>query len=280
MQNRDIQTLLADHIIAARPVYTGGIDGDIGPKTIAAMCAVESTYPRSYSADPTGWPYGRRLIAAAQVILTLKGYEPGAVDGYAGHNTENAFTAYQTKKITGRAFKLDRRPLAGIPRRRDTAAQLEFPKQSGMVEFYGEAANPDCTAGRAILPFPFVIAWNRSQAISHFSCHKKLGGIFTNVFAEAAKQYGRVEFERLELNLFGGCYQDRNMRGGKRKSMHAWGAAIDLNPEKNQLTWDEQRAQFAANEYVPFFNIITGHGGTPAGWAWGKDWMHSQWARL
>ena len=42
------------------------------------------------------------MVAVAQIILTAAGYEPGVVDGYAGHNTKEAFNAWDNYVTTGK----------------------------------------------------------------------------------------------------------------------------------------------------------------------------------
>ncbi|WP_254684094.1 M15 family metallopeptidase [Phaeobacter inhibens] len=130
------------------------------------------------------------------------------------------------------------------------------------------------------LAYPIVIEWNKSQTIRRFSCHEKVVQPLTGIFRQRLQHYGRTDVERLGLNLFCGCFNYRNMRGAKSLSTHAYGVAVDLNPEHNQLRWGADRAQFAQPDYVPFWNIIMVHGGTPAGYAWGKDWMRFQFARI
>jgi hypothetical protein len=149
-----------------------------------------------------------------------------------------------------------------------------------MGSFYGPAGGPACTAGRVELPFPMVIAWDRGQTISRFSCHELLAEPLTAIFRDTLDHYGLRQIEALELNVFGGCFNHRRMRGGRALSTHAYGAAVDLNPEKNRLRWGADRAQFAHPAYRDFWEIVMTHGGTPAGYAWGKDWMHFQFAKI
>ena len=124
------------------------------------------------------------------------------------------------------------------------------------------------------------LSWNKRRKLNSFRCHERLAAPLMAVFQQALAHYGPEEIRRLELDLFGGCYNYRKMRGGRKLSTHAFGAAIDLNPDKNRLRWGADRAQFAGDEYIPFMNIVMANGGTPAGYAWGKDWMHFQFARL
>lgn len=271
MQVSDIQMLLADV-----GWYTGAIDGDAGPKTWAAVSRAEQLQGANYRDAPSRWSKRRRLIGAGQAALTVLGHEPGVIDGYTGHNTAEAQTAWRSAKA-GVSASVERSPVGGS---RSHPKQGDFPRQRDMVKFYGEAGGPQCTAGKVDLAYPMVIAWNKRQIIQRFSCHEKLAQPLTDIFRHALQHYGQADIERLQLNVFGGCFNFRKKRGGSTLSTHACGAAVDLNPEQNQLRWGADRAQFARPEYEPFWNIVMAHGGTPAGYAWGKDWMHFQFARL
>lgn len=258
-------------VLAAIGWYDGAIDGDAGPKTRAAILHAGNRI------DPD-WSAKRRLVGAVQAALTEMGHEPGPVDGYFGHNTREALIACLGEDVLGTGPVTVERA-----ERCDTLshpAQLAYPRQRDMEAFYGPAGGADCTAGKVALPFPLRLAWDRDQVIRRFSCHEKLATPMTGIFRAALAEYGSEGIERLELDLFGGCYNFRNMRGGSSLSTHAYGAAVDLNPEKNRLRWGADRAQFAQPEYEPFWRIVMAHGGTPAGYAWGKDWMHFQFARI
>jgi hypothetical protein len=39
------------------------------------------------------------------------------------------------------------------------------------------------------------------------------------------------------------------MRGGSAWSIHSWGAAVDLDPDINQLKWSKPKATFSRPEY-------------------------------
>lgn len=155
-----------------------------------------------------------------------------------------------------------------------------YPLQSGVAAFYGAAGGPDCTAGSVALPFAFPLAWDDSQKVTRFACHKRVASSLTKIFAEAAAHFGEAEFRRLRLDRFGGCYNYRAMRGGTALSMHSWGIAVDLDPINNQLKWGRDRASFARPEYEPFWAIVDANGATSLGRAKNYDWMHFQFAGL
>ncbi|MFA1625236.1 M15 family metallopeptidase [Rhizobium mongolense] len=130
------------------------------------------------------------------------------------------------------------------------------------------------------LAYPMKIAWDKSQVIRRFRCHAKVEAPLKRIFQKTLAHYGAADVSRLALDIFGGCYNYRPMRGGKSWSMHAFGIAVDLDPENNQLKWGRDRAKFAKPEYVPFWNIVESEGAVSLGRVANRDFMHFQFARL
>jgi hypothetical protein len=108
---------------------------------------------------------------------------------------------------------------------------------------------------RADLPFALTLAWDKTQSVSKITCHKLLTGILADMF-------NRIQSAGLQSKItsFGGCFSFRSQRTSTRLSAHAWGIAIDLNPETNQqgTPGDMDR------EIVSIFR--------EAGFTWGGDW--------
>lgn len=201
----------------------------------------------------------------AQARLGVLGHYAGAQDGWAGARTREAFDA----------------ALAGMGRAdAPTVPAFRSPPQASVAERFGPAGGHDCTAGRCELPFPFLIAWDRTQAISRFSCHSLVAPALTAIFAQAAAHYGRAAFEALGLHLFGGCFNHRPMRGGTSLSMHSWGIAVDLDPLRNGLKWGRDRARLGQPDAEPFWRIVESHGAVSLGRQRNYDWMHFQFATL
>jgi len=130
--------------------------------------------------------------------------------------------------------------------------------------------------GRCTLPTPFKLAWSENTKITSFACHKSLEKVLTKIFKEAYDEYGAHEFARLGLDVFGGCYNDRAMTGSDKKSVHAWGAAVDLDPSNNQYAWTSKKAKFAHSDYDAWWDIVARNGGVSLGRECDKDWMHFQ----
>lgn len=158
-------------------------------------------------------------------------------------------------------------------------AAFASPSYSGMASVFGAAGGADCTAGRVALPFHFRLAWDLDQKVSIVSCHKKLASAFTGIWVDAAKHYGETEFRRLRLDLYGGCFNYRPMRGGSSLSTHAYGAAWDVDPERNQLKWDHNLASLSRSDYAPFWSIVEAYGAVSLGRAKNYDWMHFQFCK-
>jgi len=272
MEARDIQRLLT-----AAGYYNGGIDGDFGGKS---LLAVEKILQRNKPAA-LKWSAKRQRVAAAQIILTAAGFEPGNIDGYwlKGGTTHEAFNAWDYYVTSGKREVLPGRSEDDLFAR-PTEARTVWPRQSGVPAFFGPAGGPRATAGTAKLPFPFRIAWNKSQKVKTFKCHDLVANAFTVIWDETARHYGEAKMIELGLDLFGGCYNDRNMRGGNIKSMHAYGIAEDVDPERNQLRWTAKRANLAKSEFDAFWKIVESQGGVSLGRLRDYDWMHFQFATL
>lgn len=159
-------------------------------------------------------------------------------------------------------------------------ANEAWPTQANVRAFYGEPGGPQCTAGMVDLAYPMKIAWDKNQIIRRFRCHSKVEAAFERIFQKTLAHYGQAQVSKLALDIFGGCYNFRKMRGGNSWSMHSWGIAVDLDPENNQLKWTKAKAKFAKPEYVPFWKIVESEGGVSLGRTKDYDWMHFQFARV
>lgn len=143
-----------------------------------------------------------------------------------------------------------------------------------MIEKYGTPNQAGSYLAYARIPFPLVIAWDHSQTVSRIRCHKLEVINVENIFIEIFQEYGLERIKRLGIDLFGGCFNYRAMRGGTYWSKHSWGTAIDLDPERNQLHQQGDSAQFAKPEYRKMIEIFEAHGWLSLGNLKNYDWMH------
>jgi hypothetical protein len=127
-----------------------------------------------------------------------------------------------------------------------------------------------------LLPYPMRLAWDLDTKVSKMRCHKLAAEPFLNVFNDLLAEYGMAEIERLGIDLFGGCFNYRKMRGGTSWSTHAWAIAIDLDPARNKLKETAKTARFARPEYQKMIDIFYKNGFISLGIEKNYDWMHFQ----
>jgi hypothetical protein len=126
------------------------------------------------------------------------------------------------------------------------------------------------------LPYPMRIAWDTDTSVTRMRCHKLVADNFLAVFNEIHREYGYAKIKELGIDLFGGCFNFRKMRGGNDWSTHSWGIAIDLDPARNQLKETSKTARFARPEYKKMIDIFYKHGFISLGRERNFDWMHFQ----
>ena len=90
--------------------------------------------------------------------------------------------------------------------------------------------------------------------------------------ADWLEEFGSDGIDHFGLDLFGGDYVHRRVRGGSGWSKHAFGCAVDIDPDRNGL-WTRRPEATMPEEAV---EIANKHGWINLGQKIGRDWMHFQ----
>ncbi|AOM76003.1 M15 family metallopeptidase [Pedobacter steynii] len=130
------------------------------------------------------------------------------------------------------------------------------------------------------LPFKMRIAWQRSSYVTRIQCHHLIADQLLAVLEDILGHYGYERLVELGIDLYGGCFNYRFMRGSTETlSRHSWGTAIDLDPDRNLLRETARTARFARPEYQAMIDIFYQHGFLSLGREKNYDWMHFEIAK-
>ncbi len=235
-------------------------DGIVGPKTRAAL-------ERLVKKHGNLRPNSDLLVAFEQLVMKQNGIAVGPIDGIAGPVTERArekWAATDWRSILNQ-------PLATDSRMPETLAQ--WPKQRDMERFFGAAGT---NLVQIAVPFPLRLAWNLNQSVHRITVNKKIAGPTQAALEEIRDAYGARNICKLRIDVWGGCFNNRPMRGGARLSTHAYGAAHDWDPVNNALRATRKDASLSRPEYEKFWDAWTKQGFLSLGKARDFDWMHIQ----
>lgn len=143
-----------------------------------------------------------------------------------------------------------------------------------MMARYGRPDQAGTYLTSVLMPFPLRLAWDTAVIVRSIRCHQQEANRVRAIFDDVLKAYGPEQIKALGIDLFGGCFNFRQMRGGSDYSKHSWGTAIDLDPSRNQLQETKATARFARPEYAPMLDAFERHGWASLGRARNFDWMH------
>jgi len=258
IDDRSIQRFLAE-----AGFYMHAVDGRYGSKSAKAARAYLAASERP---EARLWSPARCKVAVQQALMRDEGIHVGPIDGLVGPTFRFALETWQN-------LSRERDPAAAAIRHRPPT----WPRQSDVAAHFGPAGQNQTLLE---LPFPMVLAWDPKTEVRRFSVHARVDDSARRVFARTLAHYGLDRIRALRLDRFGGCLNQRPMRGGTRPSMHSWGIAIDFDPERNQLRWGRDRAYLARADYKPFLDFWEEEGWISLGRERNFDWMHVQAARL
>jgi hypothetical protein len=162
----------------------------------------------------------------------------------------------------------------------------QWPHQSEVVAFYGnpqgQNGGPSVAWERANLvlvptPWRLVTSWNGAPVRGvrvHRKCSDSLRQIFSDIWTASGQNQQKIQ--EWGMHLFGGGYNFRLMKDGRRLSMHSWGCAVDFDPTRNGF-----------GDTTPNFANLPAvlKAFSDEGWTWGGTWtkpdgMHWQAANI
>ena len=257
--------VFVQQILKEKGLYRDKIDGIAGPLTLGAI----SSFPEINNQ----WSVQRRITAFIQLTCLEEGFIPVEVDGYWGPETEHVYDQFLYVREHGK------RPEPWRPEEIGEKNPHGWPVQytPEFNDFYGERGSH---LTRIELPYLHRLSWNTGISIRSFYCHRKVSDSLLAVLTRVLEHYGPEEIRRLRMDLWGGCYNERPIRGGTRWSMHSWGIAVDYDPARNKLKWGRDQAAFAAPEYNDWWRFWEDEGWVSLGRKRNFDWMHVQAARI
>ena len=141
--------------------------------------------------------------------------------------------------------------------------------QASLTKFYGRAGDES----RLVMinfPYPMLYA---GKAVLRTRVHERCADSLVRVLSEIGDRWGCQRGVMEEAEDYGGCYNNRPMRGGSLPSLHARGAAIDLDADDNgnKVAWPA-----AADMPLEIMEAFSREGWLSAGAFWGRDAMHFQ----
>lgn len=136
---------------------------------------------------------------------------------------------------------------------------------SSKIKFFGKP-------GTNLIPIipPYQMYYDK-HPIKSITVNKMIATSLLKVFTEILDKCGhdQKKIDAIGASAYGGCYNDRAIRGSTNISNHAFAAAIDIDPSNNPL---------GAKKFKMSPIIVTAFKNEE--WLWGgdyrgrKDWMH------
>jgi hypothetical protein len=151
----------------------------------------------------------------------------------------------------------------------------KWPTQSTAADFYGKnlrvlkgtaGADPAWERANLVLvrlPWRAVASWDKSITIKSLRVHRLVAESLTRILNAIWEAFGRNQkaIDAAGMNLIGGGYNWRQMRGKARLSMHAYGCAVDFDPARNGM-----------GDPTPEMDRRVVETFKAEGWVWGGDW--------
>lgn len=141
--------------------------------------------------------------------------------------------------------------------------------QSSLREFYGIPGDED---NLVTITFPYPMFYGGKPS-SKTRVHKKCADSLLRVLNGIKDLIATNPSIKSDAEDYGGCFNFRLKRGGSTYSLHAWGAAIDLDDDDNTF---KDGWPMKADMPLEIMEEFAKEGWVSAGAFWGYDAMHFQ----
>jgi hypothetical protein len=137
--------------------------------------------------------------------------------------------------------------------------------QASLTKFYGK---PGDESKLVRLDVTGLGLKYEGKPVKVIRCHGKVADSLKRALIEISQGPARAVLEK-----YAGCYNNRPMRGGSLPSLHARGAAVDLDPDDNgnHVSWPVR-----ATMPIEVMEAFAREGWIAAGAFWHRDAMHLQ----
>jgi hypothetical protein len=188
-------------------------------------------------------------IKHMQRRISDAGFQLGEIDGFWGPKSQKACEAYIRSLM----------PLGKWPRS----------SQSELQAFYG---SPGDESQLVSITFPYPMLYE-GKKVASTRVHRKCADSLMQVLRKIGLRYAADSSVMDAAQDYGGIYNNRPMRGGSTPSLHARGAAIDLDADDNgnKVAWPT-----GADMPLEVIEEFAKEGWTSAAVFWGRDAMHFQ----
>jgi len=141
--------------------------------------------------------------------------------------------------------------------------------QASLEKFYGKAGDE---SNLVMINFPYPMYYD-GKLVTRTRVNKKCADSLLRVLTNIRDLLPKYSHIKDEAEDFGGIFNNRNKRGGTSKSLHAFGAAIDLDADDNTFrdSWPMK-----ADMPLEIMEAFAKEGWISAGAFWGYDAMHFQ----
>ena len=124
------------------------------------------------------------------------------------------------------------------------------------------AAGDETNMVKISLPYPMRASWNPESIIRTFYGHRFIAEAAVEAFEEILDYFGYEFLRKVDLDKYGGCFANRNITQGQRKSVHAWGLAVDIVPHLGS---------YGSPSVIPYHMV---RAFMDRGFMWGGNWKN------